>query len=331
MTMPARRLPRALPPFHDETVDSYVTRLAPANALTASELVAYLGVRPRKKTPRTDFLTPLSVVTGLPADTLRLALPEFMTDHVSDEPGHIGRPLALDKPRTLKRPACRRCVRAAGIDEAVTCWTTHDRNVCRRHRLWIGGGCNQPEDQIDISMLPSTVSADRHHRNLITRHGRRWVSDAFPDARDIFLGLIRDQYADPFGLVAAALEQLRGQDNRPVEVETALMVLFHPQIVTLTGLLACPTWEQRAMQSGDIDWLIREITMRDVLIGYVPHDKTDPLIDWVTKRFATHKFVARHGWHLYKILFPEETVQPLPAPGARVHRRTSPIRFGYVY
>ena len=177
--------------------------------------------------------------------------------------------MADDRPRKLQRPACRRCVHAAGIEGFVNCWTTHDRNVCLRHQLWIGQGCPQPDDQVDISILPSTSRAHRHHRNLISRLGRRWVSNAFPDARNIFLSWITGHSADPFGDQATARSRLVGEAGRPADSQTADGILFHPQIVSLTGLLASPIWEAKTVQSGDISWLVREITYRDILVGYV--------------------------------------------------------------
>jgi hypothetical protein len=77
----------------------------------------------------------------------------------------------------------------------VTCWTTHDRNVCLRHRLWIGNGIANADKQVDVSRLPDTLRAPRHHRNLITRHGRRWVRNAYPDARKMFFAWLQQSAA----------------------------------------------------------------------------------------------------------------------------------------
>jgi hypothetical protein len=64
--------------------------------------------------------------------------------------------------------------------------------------------------------------------------------------------------------------------------------------VTLAGLLASREWERRAVATGHVTWLVEQITLCNVLLGYVPKDRKDPLIQWVEQHFSTHKFVAFH-------------------------------------
>ncbi|MFJ2517263.1 hypothetical protein ACIPEL_39360 [Streptomyces griseoviridis] len=161
---------------------------AAANHVSDADLRELLGVRMLKRTPLTVLIEPLSIVTGFEESVLCLALPEFGPGPMTNEPGHFGRPLTQRK-RSLERPACRRCVHAAGIQGPVNRWTTHEQSVFLRHRLWIGEGCTEADDQVDISDLSSTSKAQRHHRNRIPRHGRRWVRDAFSGARTAFIGL----------------------------------------------------------------------------------------------------------------------------------------------
>ncbi|MEV7505531.1 hypothetical protein [Streptomyces sp. NPDC093018] len=289
-------------------------RVAAANHVSGEGLRELLGVRMLKRTPIAALIEPLSIVTGFEESVLCLALPEFGPGAVTNEHGHFGRPLTQQK-RSLERPACRRCVHAAGIQGPVHRWTTHEQNVCLRHRLWIGQGCTVPGDQVDISMLPSTSRAQRHHQNLIRRHGRRWVRDAFSGARSAFLGLVEGHFADPFGIIGEAQLHLRDVGGQPAPSSTTLGILFHPQIVTLTGLLANPEWAWRARQSGHIGWLAAEVTHRDILVGYAPKEN-DPLVQWVEGHLLHRRFVAAYGYKLHDVFFPEETVRPSPPPRA---------------
>ncbi|MER7828477.1 TniQ family protein [Streptomyces sp. NPDC096097] len=299
-------------PFHDETVASFIHRIAAANHVSDKDLRELLGVRMLKRTPITALIEPLSIVTGFNESLLRLALPEFGPEAVSNEPGHFGRPLA-QRMRSLERPACRRCVHAAGITGQVNRWTTHEKNVCLRHRLWIGDGCVEADDQIDISILTSTIRAQRHHRNLIPRHGRRQVRDAFSGARSVFISLVENRSADPFGVIAEARLHLRDVGGQPAPPSTALGILFHPQIVTLTGLLANREWVRRARRSGHVGWLAGEVTRRGILVGYRP-EKADPLFQWVETHLLHHKFMDFYGYRSYGVFFPEETVRMPPRP-----------------
>lgn len=331
-----RQLPCSVPLFHDETLDSLIRRLAAANYLSEADLRAHLGIS--RKTPLIEILEPLALAMGKPASHLHLALPEFLQLPLSssappdDPPGHFGRPLSGDLPRFLKRPACRRCVQATGIGSEVIRWTTHERNVCLRHQLWTGDACLRAEDQIDVSILPGTAHAQRHHRNLITRHGRRWVRNAFPEARSIFLYWIQELTADPFNIIARNSQHLLGQNGEPAPAETALAILFHPQIVALTGLMAGSCWERQTAQNSTILYLVEEVTYRDILPGYFPTDRTDALVKWTDRYVAEHKFAASSGrWSLFSILFPEETLLPSPRAGANRRRptiRSGPLRYG---
>ena len=306
---PRQPLPRTVPLFHNETLDSFVHRLADANHLPSNQLLSLLEIRRTKKTPVNALLEPLAAAAGVRRDALQLALPEFLDPDAPDKPGAIGRPRASLR-TAVQRPACRRCAHAAGITLPVTCWTSHDRNICLRHRLWIGDGITNADEQVDVSRLPDALKAQRHHRNLISRHGRRWVRSTYPDARKIYFTWLQST-ADPFGLLDTAHRLLPdGAGNTPSN-DLTLAMLFHPKVVALTGLLAGEQWERRAVATGHVAWLIEQITVRGILLGYVPEDRKDPLIQWVEQHFSLHKFAAFHRSRgIYDAFFPRETIAP---------------------
>ncbi|MFD4572407.1 TniQ family protein [Streptomyces sp. NPDC058417] len=326
--MPPRLpLPRTIPLFHNETLDSFLHRLAAANHLPADQLLPLLKIRRTKKTPANMLLEPLVAAAGVRQRALELALPEFLdTDaDATDKPGAIGRPRSALH-TAIQRPACRRCTLAAGITMTVTCWTTHDRNVCLRHRLWIGDGIANADEQVDVSRLPDTLRAQRHHRNLVARHGRRWVRSAYLNAHKIYFNWLQ-QSADPFDLRDTARRILTDGTGNPPSPDLTLTMVFHPQVVALAGLLAGREWEHRAVSTGHVSWLVEQITVRGILLGYVPQDRKDPLIQWVERHFSTHKFVAFHPSRMiYDAFFPRETIPPPHQPGdADPERRWNPF------
>ncbi|MET7761108.1 TniQ family protein [Streptomyces sp. NPDC005393] len=305
---PTRRLPRLVPLFRDESVDSFLARLAAANHVDTEELRALLQIRMLKKTPVTALREPLATVSGYTEHQLTLALPEFITVENTDTPGLIDRPLIND--RTPQRPACRLCTLRAGIAEPVICWMTHDRNVCLRHWLWIGDGCQNPDDQVNISPLPATVLAQRQHRNLIARHGRRWVNLAFHDAKKIFLAWKERYEFGPEEAVVRRLTALIYPSGKPVADGLALAAGFHPEIVTLSGLLASDHWERTALRNGGLAPFIREVSTRGIVAGYEPDDIDDPLIKWVRDRLTHYKFALHHaGWDTLSLILHNETTR----------------------
>ncbi|MFF1742809.1 TniQ family protein [Streptomyces mirabilis] len=273
---PSRRLPCTVRPFHNETVQSFLTRLAEANHLRVDELRDYLGIRILKTTPVTVLLEPLSVVSGYPVSTLRLAMPEFIAAEYTDEPGLVERPLTA-RPQSLARPACRRCVRAAGITTSVNCWVTHEHNVCLRHRLWIGTGCQRSQDQADLRRLPRVCFAQRHHRNLLARHGRRWVHGRFREGRDIYLKWYEQREFASQREVVRRMIALASATRRPLAKDVILPAIFHPEIVAPTGLLASDRWERRRFAGdGGLRRFVAEITRREALAGYELEETDDP-------------------------------------------------------
>ncbi|WP_331755936.1 TniQ family protein [Streptomyces sp. NBC_01643] len=316
---PSRRLPCTVRPFHNETVDSFIARLATANHLRVDELRNYLGVRILKSTPVTALLEPLSAVSGYPASTLRLAMPEFITAKYTDEPGLIERPLTT-RPQSLAQPACRRCVRAAGITTSVERWVTHDHNVCLRHRLWIGTGCQNPQDHADLRRLPRVSLAQRHHRNLLALHGRRWVHGRFREAQDIYLKWYKQREFASQREVVRRMIALASATRRPLTKDVVLPAIFHPEIVALTGLLASDHWERRLFAgAGGLRLFTAEITRREALAGYELEETDDSLYQWVKGRIALHKF-TRYYPRSFGALHPEETTRPTQNRPARDFR-----------
>jgi TniQ len=155
---PVRRLPITTPPFPSETVGSYARRLAIANHLHPGEFELYLRRRERHVNPAR-----LAAVSGRPLSLLQRALPELRT--------------ARDLPASFDHHeptlACRYCTAARGITGAVTCWAPPHRNVCMRHRRWVGhidpafqGLLDGRDPQPDLTLLPDVVSAERRLRRL---------------------------------------------------------------------------------------------------------------------------------------------------------------------
>lgn len=322
---PTRRLPRAVSLFPDETVDSFIARLAAANHVEVEELRALLDVRMLKKTPITALREPLAIVSGHSERRLTLALPEFIEQKNTDVPGLIDRPLIND--RLTPRSACRRCVRRAGIAEPVICWMTHDRNVCLRHWLWTGEGCRQASDQVDVTPLPATVLAQRQHRNLIARHGRRWVNLAFHDAKKIYFDWKERYGFGPKEAIARRMAILASPSGKPVPDNIALAVGFHPEIVALSGLLASDHWERTALRNGGLAAFLGEVSARGILGGYEPDGIDDPLIKWVRDRLKHYKFALHYtGWDTLALILHNETTRSATNQPTKDFR-TCPLTF----
>ena len=149
-----RPLPRLVAPFRDETITSYLHRLAGPNHIDPAGLRPLLtrqrpqgrpgAARPARRRGR-DALA----VTGL--------------RHAADlHPGRTVRPAIASRPRARDGwsfAACRPC--AAG--QPVTRWALHDEVICRRHRRWISKDHDQPDLTApagDPARAPAAPAAD---------------------------------------------------------------------------------------------------------------------------------------------------------------------------
>lgn len=307
-----RPLPRLVAPFRDETITSYLHRLAAANRLDPAALRSLLAGSDRKDAPVP--LSQLAAVTGLPCQPLACAMPQICT--ASELSGlHIhNRPRARDG---WAFAACRPCV--AG--QPVTRWALHDDVICSRHRRWL----SKDHDQPDLTAQPEILHAHQRHRRLIRRHGRDPVMRAVRDAQYICIGWRLAGLPDPG--FHHRMEIFCGPcwDDRDEWTDQAFDAAAYPRSVALARLLASPYWRQRIL--GDHwaghDEFTAELR-RTVAPGYFwdyrpaarwRRDREDPLLEWRlhTRRLAFEPLPPGHAWNL------PETIQPAAAAAPGSH------------
>jgi hypothetical protein len=252
MTARLRALPIALPPVHQETIGSYLNRLADANRLKPATLTALLGPirRWRRDEDDTRGWTPLTtarlaILTGRPTSVLTHALPALAGMH-------DGPTLGLD---TTTRAGCRRCMTRRGILGLVICRASSYESVCLRHRCWLAGA-----DQHRLDQYPDILHANLRHRRLARRAGPHaqpayqqaliqitdWFHTGPPGLRQRWtrrLGHLGDDpYLDPFHPSRERIE-----------------LVCYPETVTLTGVLCSPHWRHR---TDRLDEAHRRFTIR---------------------------------------------------------------------
>lgn len=163
---PTQSLPIRVAPLAGETVVSYLTRLAAANHIPVTLILALLSSWFTARTVTHDDLSGaarvesadverLTALAGLSTTTLLHALPAFGFGHRS----HPGRP------PVRATYACRRCARHGHTDPVPVHLPAHHR-VCSRHRIWLGDTC-----QVDLAAVPEIVHAHRQATRLARRHG----------------------------------------------------------------------------------------------------------------------------------------------------------------
>jgi hypothetical protein len=292
-----RPLPRLVAPFRDETITSYLHRLAEPNHIDPAGLRCLLA-----GSDRTDAPVPLgrlAAVTGIPSRSLACAMPQICT--AAELSGlHVrGRPRARPG---WAFPACRPC--AAG--QPVTRWALHDVVVCSRHHRWISRYHEQP----DLTGQPEILHAHRRHRRLIRRHGRDPVMRAFRDAQHICIGWRLDGLPDPGFGRCMEIFCGPGWDDRDEWTPQTLDAATYPQSVALARLLASPYWRARILGTGwaGHDEFTAEL-QRTVAPSYAwdyrprprwRRNRDDPLLEWrlQTRRLQLEPLPPGHARNL---------------------------------
>jgi hypothetical protein len=265
-----------MPPFPNETLASYLHRLQRANGLAPERRGANLLIDADD-----DLATALSELTGRSVLVLEHALPEL-------RPRPDSPPQAIQLPgrreRAHQRLACRHCILGRTAAAHVRIWAAHEDTVCLRHRRWLGDACGGDWDQLDLTACPDIARANRRHRNLIIRHGRPAVHDAYETARDIcwkwFLQGRR------FPSTAHRLGLLLG-DRGCAFFESAPQAALYPNVVALTSILASSSWRTLALSNDQVDIgrFVRRVAT-EVTDGYHPRGGQDPLRFWLSARIA---------------------------------------------
>jgi hypothetical protein len=277
-----RPLPRFVAPVPDETITSYLRRLADANRLDPAALRALLAQATGKDAPVP--LGRLAEITGLARQSLAHAMPQLA------EPDELAGLHLGARPRARPRGAfvaCRRCTARRAGRRPVIRWALHDDVVCLRHRRWI----SEHESQPDLSGQPEVLAAHIRHRRMIRRHGRHAVMTAFDDAQHVCLGwYLAERYSDGFERRMAAFHGPGWRDAEDIAWDDDTFdAALYPQTVALARLFVIPFWRDRII---DDDWpdqgeFIAELR-RTVAPDYAwnavlrigRREIYDPLIEW---------------------------------------------------
>ena len=236
------RLPIAVAPAHQETVASYLARLARLHGLPLRDLWEPISI-PRPGGRRRDVLADrLAAVTGHAREHLVRALPEL---HPAPDWSAL---------RHQPQPGCLRCD-ARHLGGPVTRLLAHHRYVCTRHRYWIGPP-DVDQSATALAGLEDIVGAQRHHLRLLHRHGPGATYDAVLTGF-LFCGHLwaADRRQDGFGVHREWTRRAEALIPPGTELATfsasRLFAAVYPEAVSLAALIASSTWRHRA--AGDPD------------------------------------------------------------------------------
>jgi hypothetical protein len=238
---PARPLPVTVSPISGETLSSYLGRVAAANHITATALLALLPRWFRTKIRDCDdrgqyskllpaaagALHQLAAVTGSTSKTLAHALPVFTC--------FVGDPASPARATT----ACQRCLAANGIHQPIPILLAAHLRICSRHQLWLPAS-GLP--QLDLSACPDITAAQRQARRLLRRCTPQQLISAHAAAAGHITGPAPDLPARPASW-QQRVSLLQASNTRPGSTpptrDQLIAAAIYPDAITLaTSMLA---------------------------------------------------------------------------------------------
>jgi hypothetical protein len=266
-----KRLPLVVRPAQQETVTSYVRRLAALHAIPYKDMWKQLSATPQPHSGirRLIVADQLASATGYEIAALERAMPELR------KPAPDWREM-----RHLPQRACPACT-ARHPGGPVVRFFAHHEFVCIRHGYWIGPPVpTMPDLQPRrlAHLIPELLPAQQHHNRLLRRHGWR---DAFTAVSLSIPVCVDQRFHEP---VDAPLRR-RWKDLVDQLIPThhtfntsVFLAVFYPEIVNLARLFCSRTWRDvahRALTSGDdrlaIATEISRVIGREPVIPYDPN------------------------------------------------------------
>jgi hypothetical protein len=230
-------LPRPVRPVQDETITSYLYRLCQANCLNQQALCR--RVQEHRTAPIHVGL--LATLSGQRPEALRYAMLELCTSQQLASMHVTGRP----RPGAISTFKCRLCTHRRQVTDWVRCWRRSEDVVCHHHRRWTAG---DDGGDLDLASQPDILQANRRHRRLIHRYGRRTVFNAFAQASEICNKWIERHRFDDHADLRRRMRLFFGPGWRGDFSQPAMSAALYPQTVGLTRLLASPYWRPLAVR-----------------------------------------------------------------------------------
>ncbi len=227
MTRP-RPLPIRIPPALNETVESYLGRLAATNYVHLDDVKLHLDIDPTLpiEVISHDNTSTLGTLTGYTPTELARALPELDRRHTN--PAQF---------RRQPMPACPRCT-SRHHGGPVTRYYPHHIRTCQKHRLWLGHQPNRrPNNRtfVDLSAMPTVLAAQTRHRRLALRRGIYITVHAFAYAHRIFTHTTQPATT-------------RFPTGPTTSDDPQHQAAIYPDLVAITALLTSHYWREIAME-----------------------------------------------------------------------------------
>jgi hypothetical protein len=241
-------LPRPLTPVTGEALASYLTRLAEANHLTLTEVLAVLPPWFATKTNNPDDLARHHMLAPATAEALRA-----LAHLTGTTPTGLARALPAFATADVHSPArattaCHRCTARRGIGHPVPVYLPVHDKICTRHGIWLG---DAGRPHLDLAACPEIITAQYRAHRLLRRHTPQQLTLAHQAAATAIPAWPASPAAIPLHWRHRLLTLQTTNHHRgiPADHDTYTHAAIYPDAITLAAAILDP---RRSAQSNKI-------------------------------------------------------------------------------
>ncbi|MFD7019142.1 TniQ family protein [Streptomyces sp. NPDC059928] len=173
-------LPQRVAPVAGETLNSYLARIAQANHLTVTEVLAVLPTWFSTKANNIDDRAQHHML--VPAATQALHELAHLTSTTPDGLAHALPAFGTDESPVRATTACHRCTSRRGIRQPVPIHLPIHHKVCTQHGVWLS---DLGEPHLDLSICPEITTAQHRVNRLLRRFTPQQLTLAHQTAKAV--------------------------------------------------------------------------------------------------------------------------------------------------
>jgi hypothetical protein len=240
-------LPRPVTPITGEALISYLTRLANANHLTITEVLAVLPPWFATKVNNRDDRAQHHMLVPAAAEALRV-----LARLTSTTPANLARALpafgTIDAHSPVRATtACHRCTGRRGIHQPVPVHLPVHDKICTRHGIWLSD-TGQPH--LDLAACPEIITAQHRANRLLRRYTPQQLTLALQAATRAIPAWPASPAAIPlhWRYRLLTLQTTNHRRGIPTDHDTYAQAAIYPDAITLAAAILNPSHPRASKQ-----------------------------------------------------------------------------------
>ncbi|MGW6606039.1 TniQ family protein [Streptomyces sp. NPDC055036] len=249
-------LPQRVAPIAGEILNSYLARIAQANHLTVTEVLAVLPTWFSTKTNNLDDRAQHHMLA--PAATHALHELAHLTSTTTASLAHALPAFGTDEGPVRATTACHRCTARLGIRQPIPVHLPVHHKVCTRHGIWLS---DLGEPHLDLSTCPEITTAQRRVNLLLRRFTPRQLTLAHQTAVEAVPPWPASPAAVPHHWRYRLLVLQTHNHHRGIstELDTYTHAAIYPDAVELAAAALAKHPHEPARSTGEISPHLRTV------------------------------------------------------------------------